>query len=439
MLIGDTSTIVIDTKVKANAVSNAGHPIGITNSASVSSVKVIDPNPNNNDASASTIVQDRADLRVTKDCKPDAPMRAGDTGTCTIFVDNLGESDARNVVLTDTHFSDGSFTILGANATPGGACPVAAGVVTCNLGTEPAGGRTTIVVTETATEAQDINDCAGVTSATPDPNTANNLSCDGISVIAVADLSLTKTDTPDPLTNGTNITYTLQAHNAGPSTAPNVVIRDPLPNSVSVVSVDGGAGGTCLNGVPGDPAHPTQCTYGTIAPGATKTMTLVVSVNNGDHRTVTNEATVASDVLDPDLSNNAATATTSIQIADLGIVKTSDAPTYKPSSQTTYSITVTNNGPGDAQNVVVTDPLPLGANDRVAVLDPSCTLAATTATCSLGTMAPLTSRTVTIAVIFKGKSGSISNTATVTSTTFDPFSSNNSSTVVVQSGSPPKP
>src|SRR5215471_19022121 len=96
---GATSTIVIDTKVNANAVSNAGHPIGITNSAKVSSVKVIDPNPNNNDASASTIVQDRADLRVTKDCKPDGPLRAGNVGTCTIFVDNLGDSDARNVVV----------------------------------------------------------------------------------------------------------------------------------------------------------------------------------------------------------------------------------------------------------------------------------------------------------------------------------------------------
>ena len=81
---------------------------------------------------------------MTKLCKPDTPMRAGNIATCTILVDNLGPSDARNVVLTDTHVSDGSFTILGANASPGGACPAAAGVVTCNLGTEPAGGRTTI-------------------------------------------------------------------------------------------------------------------------------------------------------------------------------------------------------------------------------------------------------------------------------------------------------
>ena len=92
-----------------------------------------------------------------------------------------------------------------------------------------------------------------------------------------------------------------------------------------------------------------------LAPGATKTMTLVVRVKPGDHRVMTNEATVASERARSGLSNNNASATTAIRIADLGIMKASDADTYKPSSQITYTITVINNGPGDAQNVVVTD------------------------------------------------------------------------------------
>jgi uncharacterized repeat protein (TIGR01451 family) len=366
-------------------------------------------------------------------------MLAGDVATCTILVDNLGTSDARSVVLTDTHVSNGSFTILSASASPGGACPFLSGVVTCNLGTEPAGGRTTITVRETATEAQDINDCASVSSATPDPNHANDESCDGVNIIAAADLSLEKLDSPDPLVAGTDITYTLNAHNAGPSTAKNVVIRDLLPNSVTVVSVSGGIGGVCVPGVPGDPAHPTRCSYATVAPLATKTMVIVVRVNAGDNRVITNEATITSDVFDPDISNNIASATTAIRIADLGIVKASDADTYKPSSQITYKITVVNNGPGNADNVVVTDTLPLSPNDNVALLDPSCTLAGTTATCTLGTMAPLASRTLTIAIVLKGKEGFVTNTATVTSSTFDPFASNNSSTKIVLSGNPPKP
>jgi uncharacterized repeat protein (TIGR01451 family) len=437
VLNGKTSTVVIKTKVKANAVPSAG-AIGITNTAEVSSVTVIDPNTDNNSASASTIVEDRADLRVTKLCKPDGPMLAGDVATCTIFVDNNGPSDARDVKVVDAHVSNRTFTILGASASPGAACPAIAGVVTCDLGTEPAGGRTTITVTETATEAQDVNDCAKAASATPDPDTANNQACDGVTILAVSDLSLTKADAPDPLVAGTDITYTLQVHNSGPSTAPNVVIRDQLPNSVTVISI-ASVGGTCVPGVPGDPGQPARCTYGAIAPTLTRTMLLVVRVNPGNNTVVTNAATVASDVLDPDLSNNSASATTSVRIADLGLVTASDAATYKASAQITYTLTVVNNGPGNAENVVVTDPLPLSANDRVAILDPSCTLAGFTATCTLGAMAPLTSRALTIAIVPKGKTGYISNTATLASTTFDPFASNNSSTKVVLSGSPPKP
>jgi uncharacterized repeat protein (TIGR01451 family) len=435
---GATQTVVIKVDVKPNVVSVAGHPVGMTNTAKVTS-KIDDPNPANNSATASTIVEDRADLKVTKLCKPDGPLLAGKVATCTILVDNLGPSDARGVTLVDTHVSDGTFTITGANASPGGACAIALGIVTCDLGIEPAGGRTTVVVTETATEPQDINDCARASAVTPDTDTSNNQACDGVSVIGVADVSIDKSDSPDPLVAGTDITYTLHAHNAGPSTAPNVTIRDFLPDSVTVLSVDGGVGGTCVPGVPGDPGQPTRCTYATLAPSATATMVIVVRVKPGDHKIVTNEATVSSDVLDPDTSNNSASATTTIRVADLTLVKTSDADVYKPSSQITYTLTVTNNGPGDAENVVVADALPLAGNDRVAVLDSSCTLAGAVATCNLGTIAPLATRTVTIAIILKGKSGSISNTATVSSSTFDPDTSNNTSTRVVLSGSPPKP
>jgi uncharacterized repeat protein (TIGR01451 family) len=144
-------------------------------------------------------------------------------------------------------------------------------------------------------------------------------------------------------------------------------------------------------------------------------------------------------VVDPNTSNNSASSVTAIRIADLAIVKVSDAAEYKPSSQITYTLTVSNNGPGDAENVVVTDALPLDSNDRVAVLDPSCTLVGFVATCNLGTLAPLASRMVTIAIVPKGKEGFISNTATVASSTFDPDTSNNSSTRIVLSGNPPKP
>lgn len=55
---------------------------------------------------------------------------------------------------------------------------------------------------------------------------------------------------------------------------------------------------------------------------------------------MSNEATVASDVLHPDIEQ-AAIATTTIRIANLRMVKGADANVYKPSSLITYTLTVT--------------------------------------------------------------------------------------------------
>ena len=44
-----------------------------------------------------------------------------------------------------------------------------------------------------------------------------------------ADLSITKTDSVDPVTAGTDLTYTLVVSNGGPSSATSVVATDPVP------------------------------------------------------------------------------------------------------------------------------------------------------------------------------------------------------------------
>lgn len=84
-----------------------------------------------------------------------SPAPTGSTATCTITAENLGPSDARDVVLTDVIVSNGAVTITSATFTP----PMPAGpqlgmaTIACNLGVEPAGGTTTITVTFTSDSA----------------------------------------------------------------------------------------------------------------------------------------------------------------------------------------------------------------------------------------------------------------------------------------------
>lgn len=397
--------------------------------------------------------EDSADLSLIKACKPDlSPARAGQQITCTIVVSNPGPGLPRNVVVRDTLLTSvassdytmgtPTFTFSGGGSPVPCDAPVAIAngkQFQCQLGTVPVGGSAIVSYHLSSNEEGDFNNFAEITTDSTDPNPANNSDRSSVHVVAVADLSLTKTDSPDPLDAGTQITYTLQAQNTGPSTAPNVRIRDFLPDSVSVVSVDGGPGGSCVPGVAGDSANPTRCTYPSLAPSGSATMTIVVQVKPGDHQTVSNQANVVSDVLDPDTSNNDASATTAIHIADLQIIKTSDSDVYRPAAQITYTLTVRNNGPGVAENVIVTDPLPLEFPDRVEALDTSCGLVDTAVTCDLGTIAPLATRTVTIVIVLKGNRGEVANTATVASSTFDPNPANNTSTRVVLSGNPAKP
>ena len=50
----------------------------------------MDDDTTDNTVTIGTIVEDKADLKVTKICKPDDLLPAGKIGHCTIFVDNLG-------------------------------------------------------------------------------------------------------------------------------------------------------------------------------------------------------------------------------------------------------------------------------------------------------------------------------------------------------------
>ena len=405
----------------------------ITNNAVVSADQT-DSNPANNTATLVTIVSESADLRLSKTCKPDNPAPTGSPAFCTIFVDNLGVSAARNVVVTDTHLSAGAFLITSASfSPPGTACGVAGGVVTCNIGTLAAGAGVTVTVNFSSNAAVDVNDTATVTSSTPDPNLANNTATGRVSFIGVADLALTKTGAPGPVTAGTNLTYTMTVTNNGPSTAPNVALADILPAEVKLVSAVPSQGSCSGTTTPGTPP-PLICNLGSLLNGGVATVTVVVTVNadtpNG--RTLINNASVASSFSDPNNANNNATANTLVQTrADLLVVKTSDAPSYKPSSLITYTVTVTNIGPSNALAVVATDNLPTTKQAIYLSDTGGCTKSGLTLTCVLGDMAVGATRAFNINMTVKGSKGSVSNTANVASPTTDPTPANNSSTRIV--------
>jgi uncharacterized repeat protein (TIGR01451 family) len=111
--------------------------------------------------------------------------------------------------------------------------------------------------------------------------------------------------------------------------------------------------------------------------------------------------------------------------ADLSVAKSDSPDPVSKGAQLTYSIVVTNNGPGSASGVQLIDTLPTNVQ-FVSATSPagSCAQTGSTVTCNLGDLSNGTSVTVTIIVTPK-KAGSLTNTAQVNSISSDPNATNN--------------
>jgi uncharacterized repeat protein (TIGR01451 family)/CSLREA domain-containing protein len=111
-----------------------------------------------------------------------------------------------------------------------------------------------------------------------------------------ADLIVTQTDSPDPVSPGGSLSYTVTVKNAGPHRAFNVSLTDKLPTGVTYT---GATGATCneTNGT-------VTCGLGTILSGASISVTLNLTVGPTTIGTLTNTASVTSTTTDPTPANN---------------------------------------------------------------------------------------------------------------------------------------
>jgi uncharacterized repeat protein (TIGR01451 family) len=116
------------------------------------------------------------------------------------------------------------------------------------------------------------------------------------------DLAVTKSDRPDPVDVGALLTYTLRAENRGPDTATGVIVTDKLPSGVDFVSV---APRNCRQ-----KARKVTCNVATLASGATATVKIKVRPKKAG--TITDTASVESNVADPVTANNEDTETTTV-------------------------------------------------------------------------------------------------------------------------------
>ena len=391
-----------------------------------------------------------ADLNVTDTATPN-PVTPTNNITYTQTVTNSGPQDAVNASFTEQVPANTTFVSLSMVAgwtcvTPGVG---GTGTITCTNPNFTNGSNANFMlvvkVNAGAASGTVVTDIASVTSGINDPNFSNNTATAQtvVSAATAADESITVSATPNPVSAGGMITYTVMVTNNGPAAAVQPVMTLPIVGPSTFQSVTAPAGWNCYNPGVGNSGS-VVCRLASLAAGGSATFTIVTAVPAGTAggTAISTTANIGSSTPDPAYANNNASTTVIVAAAgqaDVGITGTVSPNPVLAGNNITYLLTVTNNGPSptSAAAVMVMNTLPAGVTFVSATpTTGSCMQAAGVITCSLGTLAAGAS--VNITVVDHVNAGTaagtnITSTFAESSTTSDPNSANNSvalSTVV---------
>lgn len=377
-----------------------------------------------NTASTITSVRPSIDLSVTQHrtlpVVPE-PVRAADRFDYTITVGNSGLYNANNVVVRQPLpagvFLDG-FTASPVEVPAVTTCGAdAAGVVTCviprvrgaNDSGNVQGDLETITLNLIAPQTKPSSPVSSAigpitstvtvdpTNTIPENDEANNTFTTTTDVLTGVDLTVTKTDSPDPVARNGTLRYTITVTNNGTQDATGIVVRDVLPAGTVFRSASDTIAGplgeatlhnfTCshASGVVECVGGSIEGTYSGVAPApaleATDFAVIVIDVFAPDEPgAYHNEVRVDPNgtIPEKDETNNLDFEQTIVENTHTGAgmykelyidtVKETveDPPPYATSAVLDYDITVANAGQAAAYNVVVSMELPAGSTYRSA-------------------------------------------------------------------------
>ncbi len=347
---------------------SAGATGSLANTATVTvPAGVTDPTPANNSATDTDTLTPTADLSITK---TDGATTAvpGAAISYTIIATNNGPSDVTGATVADTLPATIGGVSWSCAASSGSSC-TASGTGNINVAVNLlAGGTATFTVNGTVSSAATgtLSNTATITApaGVTDPTLGNNSATDTDTLAPQVTLAVGKTDGSANYTPGGAATYTITVTNTGASNASNVTVSDALPAGVTL-----SANATC------SPSGTANCGTVTGATGETSLGATGASIAAGGGNALTFTVPVSFDaalLTDPLINTASATDTvtgatasgsdsdTRVAQVTLALSKTDGSSSYTPGGTATYTITATDTGASDADNVSVIDVLPAG-------------------------------------------------------------------------------
>lgn len=336
------------------AVADPALPGGseLVNQALVRAV-TYDPDTTNNAGNHRLTVNAEARLQIGLTADPDT-VYAGNILHHTIYMENLGPSLARDVVLAGDlpqGLQQPLYSTDGGNVWQEWVSPYTYGSLSVGDSveillssiTDPGLPEGTVLTREVSLSSS---------TSVPDPGPLSTAV--DVVVETRADLALVKTAAPSPVVAGQEIGYTLVVTNNGPSHAGGVWLADSLPRKVVFLGADN-------NGVPGQGV--VNWDLGLLAAGDSVVLNLLCLVGSDVERgsKLYNSALAGSDTHDPDPGRAFAGVETLVKTRSvLSMVKNAPAEPVAVGNEVVFGLRLTNDGPSDAPGIVVTDLLPFG-------------------------------------------------------------------------------
>jgi uncharacterized repeat protein (TIGR01451 family) len=197
-----------------------------------------------------------------------------------------------------------------------------------------------------------------VTSDSLDPTTSNNTSTVTTEVGLACDLTVQISADTAVAANGVSFDYTVTVTNNGPTDATSVILAETLPSGVELNSdsTDAAVTPTVSNGV-------VTMVLDTLGAGASATLSLGVTTTAPPGSTLVDAATVQGAEADPNTANNSATLRLPVRgVSDLSVTAAAQTGSGYVGQPLTLIIDVTNNGPADEPDAVLSAALPSGVN-----------------------------------------------------------------------------
>jgi uncharacterized repeat protein (TIGR01451 family) len=287
------------------------------------------------------------DLAVTKSDSAD-PAVAGGALSYTLVITNNGPATATGVAVTDTLPAGVTFVTATVSQ---GSCNQSGSVVTCTIGSLTISSTTNVTITVAINPSTRniLTNTAEIAGNETDGELANNIYTETTTINAEADLSLVKTDSPDPATVGESITYTLIVTNNGPSDATAVILTDTLPTDTDFVTA------TLDQGDCTAASSAITCTVDVLTSSFTITGTVVVTVADYLPNGIVLTNSTGVDSLES--APRSAEVTTTVHAPVLELTKRDYFDPIPTRALLTYTLNYTNTGQAPAPNVVIADVL----------------------------------------------------------------------------------